>query len=272
MSNSQGWIKLHRSLLEWEWYKDLNTRSLFLHLLIRANHRDNKFQGNLIKRGQLLTGINVLSIETSLSVQQLRTSLKKLKSTNEITIESSSKNSVITIVNYDFYQSIEDDQQAEQQTNNKRITNDQQTINKRSTTNKNVKNNKKERSKEESIKFDSAENEFSSTNENEKMQLENRKLLFVEKLTPFVGKYEKEMLNEFYFYWTEKNENGKKMRFEMQKVFEYGRRLSTWAKNYNPKFKENEKPVTANQSRQQRADEISKVRDLAKQIIISSAE
>ncbi|SMG31949.1 hypothetical protein SAMN05660862_2226 [Sphingobacterium psychroaquaticum] len=104
MSSAQGWIKLHRSLLEWEWYKDLNTRSLFLHLLIRANFKDNKFQGNTIKRGQLLTGINVLSLETSLSVQQLRTSLKKLKSTNEITIETSTKNSIITIVNYDFYQ------------------------------------------------------------------------------------------------------------------------------------------------------------------------
>src|SRR5690606_39386583 len=137
MSNTLGWIKLHRSLLEWEWYKDLNTRSLFLHLLIRANHKDNKFQGNVIKRGQLLTGIKALSVETSLSVQQLRTSLKKLKSTNEITIESSTKNSVITIVNYDFYQTVDDDQLAEQQTNNNQSTSEQQTNNKRATTNKN---------------------------------------------------------------------------------------------------------------------------------------
>jgi len=149
MIESQGWIKLHRTILEWEWYKDINTKILFLHLLLKANHRDKKFQGNTVKRGQLVTGLFVLSDETSLTVQQLRTSLKKLKSTNEITIESSSKNSLITIINYDNYQVKDDDQQAEQQTNNKPSTNEQQTNNKRATTNKNVKNNKKERSKED---------------------------------------------------------------------------------------------------------------------------
>ncbi|MFD2600193.1 hypothetical protein ACFSQ3_14640 [Sphingobacterium corticis] len=268
MSSSQGWIKLHRSLLEWEWYKDLNTRSLFLHLLIRANHKDNRFQGNVVKRGQILTGINALSIETSLSVQQLRTSLKKLKSTNEITIESSSKNSVITVVNYDFYQTVDDDQQAEQQTNNKRSTSDQQTTNKRATTNKNeknIKNEKKER-REESIKFDSAENKFSSTPSNANLSLEDRKISFTEKLAAFTGVYSKDTLNEFYFYWTEKNENGKKMRFEMQKVFDIKRRLATWSKNEKQKFNGTSRN-TSGGSRQQRIDEVANLRSLAKEII-----
>lgn len=46
-----------------------------------------------------------------------------------------------------------------------------------------------------------------------------------------VGKekgYQKEMCLEFYAYWTEKNPAGKKMRFEMEKVFDIGRRLNTW--------------------------------------------
>ncbi|WP_099369561.1 hypothetical protein [Sphingobacterium sp. 1.A.5] len=158
MANVTGWIKLHRSLLDWEWYKDLNTRSLFLHLLIRANHKENKFQGNTIKRGQILTGINSLSFETSLSIQKLRTSLNKLKSTNDITIESTNKNSIITIVNYDFYQSIDDSQQAEQQTDNNQSTNKQQTNNKRITTNKNIK-------KVKNIKNDKNEEEVSFLSE-----------------------------------------------------------------------------------------------------------
>ena len=139
MVDSQGWVKLHRSILEWEWYSDINTKILFLHLLLKSNHKDKKFQGITIKRGQVVTGLSNLSIETSLSVQRVRTSLSKLKSTNEITIETSSKGTVITIVNYDFYQITDDDQHSQQQTSNKPSTNDQQTNNKRSTTNKNVK-------------------------------------------------------------------------------------------------------------------------------------
>ncbi len=150
MVDSQGWVKLHRSILEWEWYSDINTKVLFLHLLLKSNHKDKKFQGMTVKRGQVVTGLSILSLETSLSVQRLRTSLNKLKSTNEITIETSTKGTVITIVNYDFYQISDDDQQAEQQTSNKRSTSEQQTSNKRSTseqqtsnkrstTNKNVK-------------------------------------------------------------------------------------------------------------------------------------
>ena len=114
-----GWISLHRKFLNWEWYQDLNTKSLFIHLLLKANHHDNKWQGITIKRGELVTSLDHLSKETALSIQQLRTSLFKLKSTHEITSKSTNQNTVITIIKYDEYQS---EQQANQQTNNKRIT------------------------------------------------------------------------------------------------------------------------------------------------------
>ncbi len=114
-----GWISLHRKLLDWEWYRDLNTKSLFIHLLLKANHQANKWQGMTIKRGQLVTSLDHLAKETALSVQQIRTSLLKLKSTHEITSKSTSRNTVITIIKYDEYQS---EQQANQQTNNKQIT------------------------------------------------------------------------------------------------------------------------------------------------------
>tara|TARA_R110000868_G_scaffold128010_2_gene335940 strand:- start:555 stop:1271 length:717 start_codon:yes stop_codon:yes gene_type:complete len=60
---------------------------------------------------------------------------------------------------------------------------------------------------------------------------EQREKDFMTKLAPFVETYGKEMLRDFYNYWTERNENGKKMRFEMQKVFQHERRLITWSKN-----------------------------------------
>jgi hypothetical protein len=67
--------------------------------------------------------------------------------------------------------------------------------------------------------------------------IEERQLGLMDDLKPFVEKYGKEMLREFFDYWTEKNKNGKKMRFEMQKVFDISLRLATWNKNKsNGKF------------------------------------
>ena len=101
---STGWIKLHRQLLEWEWYDDTNTKCLFLHCLLRANHSDAEWRGHNIKRGQFLTSVDTLTRETGLSVSQIRTSLKKLISTNEIASKSQARSTVITVVQYDSHQ------------------------------------------------------------------------------------------------------------------------------------------------------------------------
>lgn len=117
-----GWIKLHRSMLEWEWYKDANTMRLMMHLLLKANHSDSRFQGHEVPRGATITGIHSLSSELMLSTQQIRTALGKLKSTGEITVKSTNHFSIISITNWDEYQSL---QQSDQQTDNKPITNGQ---------------------------------------------------------------------------------------------------------------------------------------------------
>ena len=101
---STGWIKLHRQLLEWEWYDDTNTKCLFLHCLLRANHSDTEWRGHNIKRGQFLTSVDTLTRETGLSVSQIRTSLKKLISTNEIASKSQARSTVITVLEYDSHQ------------------------------------------------------------------------------------------------------------------------------------------------------------------------
>jgi hypothetical protein len=122
MTNSQGWIMLYRQFLEWEWYNDTNTKVLFIHLILKANHKDNRYKGRLVQRGTLLTGRSILSKEVGLSEQQVRTSLSKLKSTNEITIESTKQGTVIMIVNYDKYQSATNEVTTEQPTSNQRVT------------------------------------------------------------------------------------------------------------------------------------------------------
>ncbi len=52
----KGFIALQRSILEWEWYNDIPTKTLFIHILLKANFKDKNWQGHLVKRGELKTG------------------------------------------------------------------------------------------------------------------------------------------------------------------------------------------------------------------------
>lgn len=134
--NNNGFIVLHRKFTQWEWYNDLPTFKLFTHLIIMANWEDQKWQGIVIKRGQRLTSIKHLALETGLTVRQVRTALNKLKTTSELTSKSNNKYTVITLLNYNRYQDY-DKQEG------KRKTNERQTDDKRMTTNNNNNNNNK---------------------------------------------------------------------------------------------------------------------------------
>ena len=126
----EGWIKLHRKLLEWEWYRDSNTLHLFLHLLLQANHGPTKWRGVVVERGQILTGRHKLKEQTGLSEQSIRTSITRLKSTNEITSQTTNSFSIITICKYNEYQINE--KEINQRTGkkpNQRVTNEQPTSN-----------------------------------------------------------------------------------------------------------------------------------------------
>ena len=126
----EGWICLHRKMLDWEWYSDANTFRLFIHLLLLANHEEKKWKGQVIKRGQLITSSEHLAEDLKLSRQQIRTSINKLKSTSEITTKSTNRFLLITIEKYGEYQDKQKEinQQNNQQLNNQ-ITNKQPTDN-----------------------------------------------------------------------------------------------------------------------------------------------
>ena len=104
MTDTNGYIKLHRSILSWEWYGDIKTRGLFLHLLVAAQWEDVRIEGQVIKRGQLCTSLRKLADVVGLSERGVRTSLQRLQSTGEITMQSNQHHSIITVVNYDLYQ------------------------------------------------------------------------------------------------------------------------------------------------------------------------
>lgn len=61
--------------------------------------------------------------------------------------------------------------------------------------------------------------------------LQQRAAKFAEELKPYLPEYGRDMLNEFYMYWTEPNRSNSKMRFELQPVFSIPHRLATWSRN-----------------------------------------
>ena len=145
-----GWVKLHRKLKDWCWYKDQPTKALFIHFLLEA-----EWVGD--NRGQIITTESDLEKETGLSRQQIRTAIKHLQATKEITKQVTNgltnkvtdKKTVITIENYSFYQGedVEPNQEANQQEEfnltNEQPTSNQSTINIKNYEEviKNIKNN-----------------------------------------------------------------------------------------------------------------------------------
>lgn len=107
MPENKGWIKLHRRLLDWEWYSDTNMVRLFLHLLLKANSSDRRWQGREVPRGSLVTSRATLEAETGLSQKTIRTCLARLIATGEIEVEATHRFSIITICNFGDYQASE---------------------------------------------------------------------------------------------------------------------------------------------------------------------
>lgn len=103
MSNT-SYIRLNRKILDWEWYGDINTCRLFIHMLLKANWKDGEFKGKHIPRGSFVSSFGKLAEETQLTVDEVRTAVKHLISTKEITKQAYSKFTVFTVKNYDAYQ------------------------------------------------------------------------------------------------------------------------------------------------------------------------
>ena len=135
-----GYVKLHRRLLEWEWYDDMPVKSVFLDLLLRATHYEREWRGIRLKPGQVPTSTIGISRSTGLSEQQVKTALRKLIKTGEISKESTNKYSIITIEKWGDYQ-IDEVETNQQITNNQPSSNHQSTINQPQL--KNEKNEKK---------------------------------------------------------------------------------------------------------------------------------
>lgn len=139
----EGWIKVHRKLLENPIItKDSDYLSVWIYLLLNTTHKeyDTLFKGKRItlQKGQLLTGIISISKKLKINKDKVQRILKSFENDKQIEQQTSNRNRLISIVNWNEYQ--EFDKQNDKQMINKCETDDKQLI-----TNKNVKNIKNDK-------------------------------------------------------------------------------------------------------------------------------
>jgi hypothetical protein len=71
----------------------------------------------------------------------------------------------------------------------------------------------------------------SDTDTDKEIKIEERKQKFALMLKPFVEKYGREFIKDFYLYWSEETQDHKHLKYELEKTWSLERRLSTWATN-----------------------------------------
>lgn len=204
-------VKLFRKFKDRERYWDIKVKSLFLHILLTANIKKKKRQWIVIEKWQLITSYENLSIWSSLSLQETRTALKKLKKSWEINIQSTQRYSLVTVNNRGTYQ-------WEQQTNNKPTTTTKERKNILFT---NV-NNIEGRSKDLKTKT----KEFIDHRSEQKKKMTEKSLkLLVNKMNGFLWEYQEsqviEMMNTAIMSWRLSIYPPKNLKQKEKKVYEH---------------------------------------------------
>jgi hypothetical protein len=133
------WIKVHRSVLESYAFANPVSLKMWVWMLLKANYRQSYIpiktgKGVIsvkVERGQFIFGRFKAEEELNIDGSMIYRQLKKFEELEQIIIESNNQYSVITICNYETYQSKLD--KVEQLTDTQRTTNEQQTKSERTT-------------------------------------------------------------------------------------------------------------------------------------------
>lgn len=141
----QGWICLYRDLLDkaiWQ-NSTAEQKTILITLLLMANHEPNQWEWKgkkyTVKAGEFITSLEkiVARCGKGITIQNVRSALKRFEKLQFLTNESTKQNRLIKIENWSLYQSREN---QPNKATNKEVTNDQQRPNKEVTTNNNDNN------------------------------------------------------------------------------------------------------------------------------------
>ncbi|WP_291135355.1 GntR family transcriptional regulator [Flavobacterium sp. UBA7663] len=193
-----GFVKLSKQVLEWQWYSDPNVARLYFHILLKANFKENNWRGIEIKIGEFVTSIDKLHVELNISIQTIRTALKKLERTGYIERRPTNQFTLIKLLDSDVFT-------KEFFISNKQVNNPK-TIHKHSSNNQKTTTNK------------------------EKKELETleRKEVFKKQIFQFQNQFSKEKLDSFFNYWSEECEQTGRLKFEDEKFWNLETRISNW--------------------------------------------
>lgn len=183
-----------------------------MYILACAKEQDTKDCGLTIHRGQMKTSLGLLSEATGLSKMTLRTCTKKLKDWELIDTESCNRHTIVTIRNYDDYFYEEKPMEPPKKEEKKA-----------SLTPPPVKEQTEEQAKPMKTKEEIAGD------------TEKRMAKFYQELVPYVESYGKDMIRQFYDYWSETNKSKSRMRFEQQTTWNLNLRLQRWARQQTSK-------------------------------------
>jgi len=102
-----GYIKIFRSIEDWEWIDDPVMFYFWGRILLMANWEDRRWHGKDVERGSFITSLSSLSEKLGLSVKQVRTCLCRLEKGKQIETNGASDGTKVTICKYDYYQGCE---------------------------------------------------------------------------------------------------------------------------------------------------------------------
>jgi hypothetical protein len=213
--NRQGYIRIHRGLLDWEWYGDESVTVLFLHLLLTVNWKQGNFRGNIVPPGTVVTSLDKLADTFGWSRGKLRRTLAKLKQTGEATTKTANHWTAVTLVNWAKYQN--NDQPTGQPTD-QQTTNNRPTIGQQPAT---IEEGKNLRSKEVTTNVVTTRLDFDQF---------RAKCLSIHMEHKILSDAE---AKAFFDYWTEGHPETKP-RYASADRFDIAKRMGTWKRNNFP--------------------------------------
>jgi hypothetical protein len=98
---NEGYIKLHRSILDWEWYKDTDVFCVYIHLLLLAMKKSVCFDDTVVERGQVITRYTSIANGVGIKPEKVRDAMKKLRRGKYLTVQPWDMYYLITISNYE---------------------------------------------------------------------------------------------------------------------------------------------------------------------------
>jgi hypothetical protein len=208
-----GYVKIHRSFLEWEWFADSTVMHVFVYLLLSARWKDGKWKGIDVPAGSTITSYGTIAASCGLTEKQARRAMDALKSADVIHVTRAGKGQLVTLVKWGDYQEIDNDEGREE--GSERAGRGQDEGRMRATLKEGKKRESARATSITSLPFEAFREACLAVHREHKILPDTEAKAFFE-------------------YWTE-GHPAVKPRYARQQVFDIAKRMRTWLRNNESK-------------------------------------